>query len=482
MCIKTKTEIFIAKAILIHGDKYTYEKTVYINAHSPVIITCKIHGDFSIRPDAHLFQNQGCRKCGMKRRKHPGQKTNEQFIAQCIKKWGNRYDYSITFYVNKTTKIKYICPLHGVIEQLPNLHLKSGCPFCNGRGISRHSRISFINIATVLHKGRYGYDKVVFVRMSDEIIITCFIHGDFKQRAGNHIHLLNGCPACAKEIRASKAEKEICQFIKDNYSGKVLENDRIILKGKEIDIYLPDLKVGIEYNGLFFHSETVRGRKHHYDKWRLARDVGVRLIQIYSNEYEDKRVLIESKILNLLGKSSRIYARNTEIRVVGRHESDEFLTINHLQGSDSGKVGYGLYYNGELVSLMTFGPSRFNRKYKYELLRFCNKVGYSVVGGASKLLKRFRADYVGSIVSYADKRYSEGNLYKSLGFILDGETKPSFSYFFIRDGRLYNRMKFQKQYLKEMKGYDPKLREYEIMQLNGYDRIWDCGQYRFVLE
>lgn len=472
---------FLDKAIEIHGDKYDYSQVEYINAHKNVTIVCPLHGPFLQRPDAHIYQKQGCPKCGLKNRKLPQQKSNETFIQQAKEKWGNKYNYEKTQYVKKTQKIVFTCPIHGDVEQLPNLHLRSGCQYCNGRGISKHTVLSFVNIANQIHNGKYNYDKTKFNKINDDIIITCPIHGDFIQRANNHIHLKNGCPLCAKSLSTSLPEQEISNFIQQHYPGPVTQNDRTALDGKEIDIYLPELKLGIEYHGLYFHTETLRGKKHHYDKWKLATEHNIRLIQIYSNEYEQNQPLIESKILYLLGHSNKIHARKTKIVSVDTHDKNEFLTKHHLQGPDSSKICYGLTYNGELVSIMTFGPSRFNKKYKYELLRFCNKSGLSVVGGASKLLTHFRRNYPGSIISYADKRYSNGGLYHSLGFVLDGHTQPSFSYFNIKNNVLYNRMNFQKQYLKDMPGYDPDLTEYEIMQLNHYDRIWDCGQFRFGL-
>jgi len=471
---------FIQSAINVHGDKYNYSKVEYKNAHTNVIIICSIHGEFLQRPDAHIHQKQGCPICGLENRKHPWQKTTDQFITQAKKKWN--YDYSNTFYINKTTKIKYVCSKHGIIEQYPILHLRSGCPYCNGRGISRHSLVSFIEIANKIHENKYDYSKTKFLRMNDDVIIICPIHSDFEQRAGNHIHLENGCPQCARQLRTSKGEKEILNFFKEHYDKEILENNREILKsGREIDIFIPDLKLGIEYHGLYWHVETVRGRKFHYEKYKEAKDIGIYLLQIYSNEWEDKRAILESKFLNLIGKSKRIGARETKIVEIDKHSKDEFLTKNHLQGSDASKYWYGLIYNGELVSCMTFGESRFNCRFDYELMRFCNLSGLVVVGGAGKLLSVFRKDHSGSIVSYADKRYSNGNLYRRLGFTLDGESNPSFTYVKISNGQIYNRMKFQKQYLKDMPYYSDDLTEYEIMQLNGYDRIWDAGQFRFAI-
>jgi len=482
MSKKHTTTTFIEAARQLHGNKYNYNKVEYLNAHANVIITCPKHGDFKQQPNAHLGQKQGCPKCGLENRKLPHKKNTEQFVKEAIAKWGDKYDYSITEYNGKLNKLKYICKTHGIIEQMPYRHIRCGCPFCNGRGISHHSKTSFVNIANKIHENKYDYSKTNFLRMNDVITITCPQHGDFEQRAGNHIHLQNGCPQCAKEIRTSSGEKEVLNFILKHYKGLVLTNDRNALDGKEIDIYIPELKLGIEYHGLYWHLETVRGRKHHYDKWVAATVAGIRLVQIYSNEWESKRAILESKILNLLGVSEKIGARETKVVEIDRATKDDFLEKNHLQGQDSSKIWYGLYHNEKLVSCMTFGPSRFNKQFKFELVRFCNARGVSIVGGAGKLLAAFRKTHKGSIISYADKRYSTGNLYKQLGFKLDGETQPSFMYVNIKNNQTYNRMKFQKQYLKGMPHYSPTLTEYEIMQLNGYDRIWDAGQYRFILE
>lgn len=132
--------------------------------------------------------------------------------------------------------------------------------------------------------------------------------------------------------------------------------------------------------------------------------------------------------------------------------------------------------------MMTFGKSRFNRDYEWELVRFCSSRGHTIVGGASKLLAAFRRENSGSIVTYADKRYSEGNLYFQMGFRLDGESDPSFGYYCFKDGNLYSRLKFQKHKLRSSPHYSDDLVEYEIMRLDGYERVWDAGQYRFVMD
>lgn len=471
---RKNSEVFIEQAKAIHGDKYDYSKVDYKTSHDKVKIICPKHGEFEILPYAHTneSQKQGCYKCGIKNRINPNQGTTDRFIKKAQDKWSSKYDYSITNYINKMTKIEYKCSIHGTQQQLPYQHLKHGCQYCSGRGISKHSKTSFINIASKIHNNKYNYEKVEFLRITDKVVIKCPKHGEFITRANNHIHLANGCPNCV--IIISRPQQEIYDYIKTIYNNEIIHNDRKILSGKEIDIYLPDKKIGFEYHGLYFHTETSLGKKYHYNKFLLAKEAGIKLIQIYENEWLLKKDILKSKISNMLGISNRIYARNTYLVKVDKHKKIEFLTENHLQGSDNAPIAYGLKNNEELVALMTFGGSRFNRSYEYELVRFCNKKYTSVVGGASKLFKQFVKDYNKSVVTYADKRYSDGNLYKQMGFELNGETKPSFAVVDIKNGALHSRMNFKR---KDLQGEGTA---YDIMLQNGYDRIWDCGQYRYV--
>lgn len=290
---------------------------------------------------------------------------------------------------------------------------------------------------------------------------------------------MNGCPSC--KTYTSKAEKAVLAFIKDIYTGEILENNRKLLGGKEIDIDLPDLKLAIEYHGMYWHTETVYGRKTHKEKADLAQKLGYQLIQIYSDEWENKQEIVKSKIRCLLGRARRIFARQCVLRELTAYEKNVFLDETHIQGRDGSTYAVGLLYNNEIVACMTFGTPRFSKKHDWELVRFSSARNTVVVGGAARLLKHFRDRNAGPIISYADRRWSVGGLYEKLGFELDGVSEPSFCYFHIASGKVYNRMKFQKKKLTVMPGYSEDLKEYEIMQMNGYDRVWDAGQYRFVL-
>ena len=198
-----------------------------------------------------------------------------------------------------------------------------------------------------------------------------------------------------------------------------------------------------------------------------------------------KKDIVKSRILNLLGlNKDKIYGRKTEIREVLSKESNLFLTENHIQGNVNSKIKLGLFYNNELVSLMTFGDLRKNmggvvNKGDYELLRFCNKLNTTVIGGADKLLKHFIKHYqVKKLISYADRRWSKGNLYEKLGFEFIHDSKPS--YFYIINYKRENRFKYRKDVLIK-EGYDTNKTEHQIMLDRKIYRIYDCGSKKYVL-
>ena len=192
-------------------------------------------------------------------------------------------------------------------------------------------------------------------------------------------------------------------------------------------------------------------------------------------------------LLNKINKTpNKIYARKTEIKeITDTKIVSHFLENNHLQGRVGANIKLGLYHQGELVSLMTFGKLRRNLGQKskqnhYELLRFCNKLYTNVVGGASKLFKFFLKNYDPEyILSYASRDYSNGNLYKSLGFNKIGKTKPN--YYYIINGLRQNRFKYRKDILVK-EGFDASLSEREIMSSLGHLRIYDSGNYKFELK
>ena len=325
---------------------------------------------------------------------------------------------------------------------------------------------------------------------TNEITFKCNLCGSeftdtrnfvFTDRADKGI---SPCLCCKPRHGFTSIEEEtLVKEIKTFYdSSKMILNDRSILGGKEIDIVFPEIGLGLEYDGLFFHREDKVGRNFHLEKTKGCEAKNIHLIHIFSDEYELKHDIVLSRIKSLLHKSDRvIYARKCEIRDVDTAAANDFLLRSHIQGICMASTKIGLYYNDELVALMTFGRSRYERNFT-ELLRFCNALNTNVVGGAGKLLSYYRKLHPDeTIVSYADRRWSDGNLYKKLGFTLEGISKPSYSYFKNRKDGRFNRLQFQKYKLVEQ-GYDPSMTEEEIMRSRGFYRIYDCGQYKFIMK
>jgi hypothetical protein len=275
-------------------------------------------------------------------------------------------------------------------------------------------------------------------------------------------------------------------------------NDRQFIKPLEIDILSHDYKFGIEYNGLMFHSygnsdysmfnnHDKENKNRHLVKTNLVEEKGYQLFHIFENEWlcPIKQQIWKSVLNSKMNKTTRIYGRKTTIKEVDNKTKKKFLDNNHLQGFCNSSKDYGLYYNDdELVSLMTFGKTRFSKEYQWELIRFCNKINTTVVGGASKLLKHFeRANQPKSLVSYANRRWSEGGLYKAIGFEHTHNSTPNYFYFKENTMLLESRNKYQKHKLsKVLEDFNPNDTEVQNMFGNGYRRIWDSGNKVYFKE
>lgn len=299
------------------------------------------------------------------------------------------------------------------------------------------------------------------------------------------------CPICDKKCNTfrSKEEIEVGDFISSIYDKKIILNDRSLIKPLEVDIYLPESKIAIEYCGLYWHQENMgKDKNYHRNKFLLLQSQGIQLITIFSDEWNNKKDIVKSRLTTILSKNNNtIGARKFSIKEVSYKEAKVFLDYNHIQGSSVSKFNIALVDdNNTIYSLMTFSNRRIALGGKkldneYELLRFANLIGHTIPGAASKLLTFFIKKYdPKSIISYADLRWSIGNLYNKLSFnqLID----EPIGYFYMDDyTKRYNRFSFRKSILTKM-GMPNELTEFESMDLLGYSRIWDCGIRKFVLD
>jgi len=297
------------------------------------------------------------------------------------------------------------------------------------------------------------------------------------------------CKKCYPVSYEEGPQKEINDFI-ENLGFKTLTNKRNIIPPYEIDIFIPEKNIAIEYHGLYWHSEQRLkdrdGKNYHLNKLKLAQQNNIRLIQIFEDEFLNKKEIVLNRIKHMLGIYERkIGGRQTTIKEISLKEKREFFNSYHIQGDDNSSIKLGAFYKNELISVMTFGKKRValgNKKQGFELLRFATKEGVLGQGIASKLLHYFIENYnPESIITYSDKRWNLGNLYKQLGFEYSHTSSPNYWYVINKERK--HRFGYRKQELsKRLKTFNPKLTEYENMQVNGYDRIWDCGNDVFILD
>ena len=369
-------------------------------------------------------------------------------------------------------------------ERVPNLFfgklLKGDpCPECNKRIISKQrtkTAEQFKNEVDLVH-GEGKYTVLSEYTASDKKVeVKCNECGRTFIIEANSFLQGHGCPY--HNCNSSSKEKEIADFIRTLGYDDVYNNDRKTLNGKELDVLIPSLNIAFEFDGIFWHNENNKENNYHLWKTTECEKNGVRLIHIFEDEWRKKKNIWKSMISNILGKTeNRIYARKCIVKEVPTKECTNFLNNNHIQGWCPSQIKLGLYYNDELVSLMTFGKSRHfigDGKMEYELLRFCNILNTNVIGGASKLFKYFVDNYSpNSVVSYADRRWSKGKLYDNLGFEFSHFSPPN--YFYVIGDMRKNRFNYRKSILVQKYGCPEDMSESEFCKQQKWYRIYDCG-------
>lgn len=341
---------------------------------------------------------------------------------------------------------------------------------------------------------RYGVDAVSRIHLSEKTLsildnkdLFCnYVCGKERKDVLSELNIADHTLYLyAKEYQAqnlfkrpltSEFEKEVASFLED--LGVVFtQNDRTILSPKELDFYIPGLRIAIECCGLYWHSEISagRGKEYHVDKFTKCKESGVKLITIFHDEWINKRNLVKKMLTHSFGVTPKLSgARKCKVVECSMEQASVFLDNNHIQGSITASVKLGLTYEDKLVALMTFGKPRYNKTHEWELIRYCSSG--SIPGAATKLLKYFIKTYsANSIISYSDNRWFSGEMYKSLGF---KETNTTVGFFYTDYVSRYNRLMFQKHTLVN-EGFDASKTEWQIMQERGFDRIWDCGQIRW---
>ena len=287
------------------------------------------------------------------------------------------------------------------------------------------------------------------------------------------------CPICYP-IKKSGKEQLLADYI-ENLGYKIIRNDRKLISPYELDIVIPEKKLAIEFNGIYYHNEDIlHNPQYHLMKTEMCEKIGYRLIHIFEHEWDFQQDLIKNKLKSILGiYNEKIYARKCIVKKVNIKEKNEFLNKYHIQGEDKSKIKLGLYFKDELVAVMTFGKPRFNQRYNWELIRYATSK--HIIGGAGKLLSYFKKHYPGSIITYADRRFSQGNMYQKLGFTLIDKSSPN--YWWSNGVNTYSRYQCMKHNLKNIlkEKFDNSLSETENMLSVGYYQIYDCGNLVYCI-
>lgn len=276
----------------------------------------------------------------------------------------------------------------------------------------------------------------------------------------------------------SSMAQDLANFI-ESLGLHIVRNDRDVISPYELDIYIPEKKIAIEFNGSYWHSEIFKDKYYHQLKTLACLKEGVHLIHIFEYEWENQNRKVLQLIKNILQKNNIVYARDCTIGLISAQDANEFLAKNHYQGKLNSSINIGLHYNNTLVEVMTLGSPRFDKNVEYELLRLCSSNGLNVVGGASRLLNYFIHIYnPKSIISYCDITKFSGKVYTKLGFKLEDITPPSYVWC-DNHNNVLSRYETQKHKLVEL-GFDNSLTEDYIMHELNYVKIYNSGNAKYI--
>lgn len=462
------TAEFIRRSLEVWGTKWDYSKTEYVTNKRKVIVTCPQHGDFSVWPRHHQDGVSGCPTCGDRRRI-----SSEDFLAKAYSVWGDRWDYSKTVFLKTTEEVTITCPQHGEFSQTPKLHLTGGmgCLGCSAR-----TEEGFMNRASTIWDDRWDYSKTMYAGANSHLVITCPQHGDFKQIAEKHLRKNVGCRSC--KVQTSGSELELGEFL--NSLGFMVEAGRRDLlqeSRQEVDFYIPSKQVGIEFNGVYFHSEKFKDKNYHLQKLSIAQLSGIKLIQIWEDDWILRTNIVKEHIRQVLGQSTRpkVNGRDLSIQEISVSQAREFLAANHIQGFVPSSIYLGGVVGDELVAVASF------RKQGEDFLLTRYATTSQVRGGHSKLIKHFERNYsYKTLITFADLTFGCGGLYRSTGWVEDGTLPPDYSY--LRNGIRYHKFKYRITKFKNdpTLKYEEGLTERELAKLNGLLRVYDAGKIRFI--
>ena len=412
--------------------------------------------------------------------------TKKEIVERAEKIHNGKYDYSLFLddsveYKNTSTIMDIKCNVCGIIfQQSVNHHLRGeGCWNCykNSPPNNKYSVEDFENAASIVHNGKYKYIGD-FTTTKNDVTIICPIHGAFTQEAQSHLQG-HGCSKCGNQI--SHAEDEIYNYVCELIGCDKVEKKYKYCGKKEIDIFIPSLNIGIEYNGIIWHSSKFgKDCRYHLRKLVECNKNGIKLIQVFEDEWIEHRDIVIKKIKHILGfnNGEKVYARKCNVKEIDKHIGCVFLDKNHIQGSVGSSVFLGAYYNEKLVGVMSFKEESKNH---WNLTRFATDNDLRCIGIAGKLFSSFLKTYnPTSVKSFADRRWTiseENNVYTQLRFELTDVLKPDYRY--VNGHKREHKFGYRKDKLHKKYGVPLEWTEKQMTEHLGFYRIYDCGLLRY---
>jgi len=269
----------------------------------------------------------------------------------------------------------------------------------------------------------------------------------------------------------SCGQSKLTEFISLHPYTTVI-NSKVLGK-KEIDVYLPELKIGFEYNGLYWHSElSGMDSNYHLDKLTLCNKSGISLYQIWSCEWEQKQDIVKSYINDILKLNNPIYSNDYVIHLLSINESEIFFNTNHIYGYQYANISYGLFLDNELVYALSMNDNL--------IIQHTNILNNNIINGLNTLLLYIIQQHeFNTIIAHTDNRWDHGILYEQLGFVHTNNNSPSYYYFNLNKNKyLISKREIDKLDLI----WDTNNTEWENMKNNGYNRVWDCGDTTWELK
>lgn len=454
------TKQMIKKCQKRHGDLYTYEKTEYIDSKTKICVTCRKHGDFYTFPYHHI-NGEGCPKC------HGRNLSAEEIVEKFKEVHGVKYDYSSFVFTKMKDKSCFICKTHGEFWQTPQKHLEGhGCPKCAIQHRTQKSILpidTFVEKANLIHNNQYDYSLVFFKNLHNNIDIICKKHGVFSQIANDHLNG-HGCPICGLQV--SRAEDEIVENI-ENFRITCERRVRNLIPPFELDIYIPEKNVAIEYNGLVWHSDKYKKDKnYHLNKTLMCEKLGIMLIHIFEDEWLEHKEIVKAKIRNIIGcknDSVVIQGENCIVNKISQTQAKVFLNKSQLSDILKSSIYLGAFNNKELIGIMSFRRNNKNEKL-WRITNCATDISKHCVGIEKKLFEFFVENFVPTKVSFLfDRRWHSPlkmDFCDKSAFNLEEILKPQYQYVFKNE-----RINKEKVNMSEK----------DLLS-----KIYDCGKLKYV--